>query len=219
MKSFNGYTILLFAISVLIASCSRTPQDTGRTFFTDMMDSQAYESNTTNPNFEDGRTDRVPVEGTIARGMLAEVKNNEQEACHNSYLHKRYYTNDFEGYEKAGVELKNPIELSDEVLAEGKKIYKIYCEVCHDAKGTGKGTIVETGAFPPVPNYSLLLTNKPDGKLFHAITYGKNLMGSYSAQLTVEDRWKVIYYIQNLAGVSSSSSNAANEEEINTSEN
>jgi hypothetical protein len=36
--------------------------------------------------------------------------------------------------------------------------------------------------------------------MFHSITYGKNAMGSYSSQVSPEDRWKVIYYIQNLTG-------------------
>ena len=36
----------------------------------------------------------------------------------------------------------------------------------------------------------------PVGKMYHSITYGKNLMGSYASQLTPEQRWEVICYIQ-----------------------
>ena len=37
-----------------------------------------------------------------------------------------------------------------------------------------------------------------EGKMFHSIYYGKNLMGSYAGQLTKEERWKVVSYIKQL---------------------
>ena len=168
----------------------------------DMQYSQAYETYTANPNFEDGRTARKPVEGTIPRGALSSNEENTDASRHNSYLHKRYYDNSPEGYELAGAELVNPIELNDAILKSGKGLYTIYCAVCHGEKGDGRGSIVETGAYPPVPAYEILLTNKPDGKLFHSITYGRNLMGSHSSQLSVEERWTVIHYIKDLTGIS-----------------
>ena len=38
----------------------------------------------------------------------------------------------------------------------------------------------------------------PDGELFFVITHGRNLMGSYAAQVPVEDRWAVIAYMRAL---------------------
>ena len=38
----------------------------------------------------------------------------------------------------------------------------------------------------------------PDGKMFFSITYGKNLMGSHAAQVSADDRWKIILYINKL---------------------
>ena len=32
------------------------------------------------------------------------------------------------------------------------------------------------------------------------MTYGKGLMGSHASQLTKEERWKVVYYVQHLQG-------------------
>jgi hypothetical protein len=32
--------------------------------------------------------------------------------------------------------------------------------------------------------------------MFHSITWGKNSMGSYAAQITPQQRWEVICYIQ-----------------------
>jgi len=63
----------------------------------------------------------------------------------------------------------------------------------------GDGATVTAGGHPPPPAYnSAALINLPEGKMFHTITYGKNLMGSHASQLNVEERWKVIRYVQTL---------------------
>jgi len=73
------------------------------------------------------------------------------------------------------------------------------CMHCHGEKGEGNGKLIDTGKFPPPPAYNGgALKNLTEGKMFHTITYGKGLMGSHASQLTKEDRWKVIQYIQEL---------------------
>ena len=73
------------------------------------------------------------------------------------------------------------------------------CSHCHGEKGEGNGSLIATGKFPPPPAYNGgALKNLTEGKMFHTITYGKGLMGSHASQLTKEDRWKVIQYIQEL---------------------
>ena len=42
------------------------------------------------------------------------------------------------------------------------------------------------------------LINMADGEIFNTITYGKNLMGAYGANVTVEDRWAIIAYVRAL---------------------
>ena len=67
-------------------------------------------------------------------------------------------------------------------------------------EGDGKLIIREDGsdgAYKAVPpKYSDRLVGMKDGEIFHSITYGKNLMGSYASQLTREQRWQVIHYIK-----------------------
>ena len=36
----------------------------------------------------------------------------------------------------------------------------------------------------------------PEGTMFHSVTYGKNMMGSYASQLSTQQRWMVIAYIK-----------------------
>jgi hypothetical protein len=44
------------------------------------------------------------------------------------------------------------------------------------------------------------LKNLPEGKIFHTLTYGKGTMGSHASQLTQEERWKLVFYVQKLQG-------------------
>jgi hypothetical protein len=37
-----------------------------------------------------------------------------------------------------------------------------------------------------------------DGKIFHTITYGVNLMGAHRYQLTPTERWKIVMYVHEL---------------------
>ncbi|MOA50257.1 hypothetical protein D3C78_1732500 [compost metagenome] len=36
------------------------------------------------------------------------------------------------------------------------------------------------------------------GKIYHTIMYGLNNMGSHASQLSPEERWKVVMYVQQL---------------------
>jgi hypothetical protein len=42
------------------------------------------------------------------------------------------------------------------------------------------------------------LVSMTDGEIFNTITHGKNLMGSYGANINIEDRWAVIGYVRAL---------------------
>jgi hypothetical protein len=39
-----------------------------------------------------------------------------------------------------------------------------------------------------------------DGQLFHILTYGQGNMPSYAAQLSQDDRWRVIVHVRSLQG-------------------
>jgi hypothetical protein len=46
------------------------------------------------------------------------------------------------------------------------------------------------------------LINSSNGRYYHAIIYGKNLMGGYADKLSYEERWNVIQYIRSLQAAS-----------------
>ena len=108
---------------------------------------------------------------------------------------------------RAGEEIANPLEFNDENLAEGKRLYNINCTPCHGEKGEGNGQLIELpgggdGPFTSRPQpYKTLLPPLKDGAIFYSVSYGKNMMGGYGFQLNVKERWQVIHYIKNLAGI------------------
>src|SRR6185436_3604614 len=88
-------------------------------------------------------------------------------------------------------------------LGEGKRLFGIYCAICHGEDGKASGHIVVgdnvTSKFPPPPSYfSANILNLPEGKMFFSAHYGKNLMGSYATQLDQNQMWKVIGYIKSM---------------------
>ena len=178
-------------ILFMLSSCTTDPNSPGVEYMPDMYRSPSYETYSQNPFFKDSMSAQLPVAGTISQGEWP-----GQGSLINALPYA--YENSVEGYEAAGAELKNPIERTDEVVAEGKQIFEKMCMHCHGKEGKGDGQLIGTGKFPPPPSYSGPLKELVEGKMFHSITYGKNLMGAHASQITKEDRWKVIHYIQEL---------------------
>jgi hypothetical protein len=94
--------------------------------------------------------------------------------------------------------LNNPLPLTRQLLDRGEQRYHINCMPCHGPAGDGKGITSKYNMFSMANFHDQRLVNMPDGEIFNTITYGKNLMGSYGANVTVEDRWAIIYYVRTL---------------------
>jgi mono/diheme cytochrome c family protein len=191
-KVLTGLTLAASTI-LLLNSCATDPLSPGIEFMPDMYRSIAYKPYEENPNFKDMLGARPPVAGTISQGEFP----NSVWGINNAIYP---YPNTSEGYDAAGLNLKNPIELTPENLEKGKAIYTKFCTPCHGDAGDGNGSIVANGKFPSPGKYWDKVTTNGlnDGKMFHSITYGKNLMGQHASQITKEERWLVIHHINDL---------------------
>jgi hypothetical protein len=130
--------------------------------------------------FDDGRSERQPVPGTVARGHLR--------------LDELLYTG------KANGALSNrfPFPITRADLERGRERFNIYCTPCHDYTGSGRGMIVQRG-FPPPPSYHIdRLRNVPAGHFFDVMTNGFGSMYSYASRVSPEDRWRIAAYIRAL---------------------
>ncbi|MBN1339895.1 MAG: c-type cytochrome [Bacteroidales bacterium] len=174
------------AIMMLLAafSCRHSENHPGWAYMPDMAYSEAYETYTENPNFADSITQQMPVEGTVPAGIIP-------------YQYKRT----FEDQVRAGLDLTNPLDVNETDISTGKLQYDIYCALCHGISGGGDGNLYTGNLFTAKPralndNY---VKDKPDGEIFHVITLGSlsGLMGPHGAQISPENRWKIILYIRN----------------------
>jgi mono/diheme cytochrome c family protein len=179
------YLFGLGIIALVLSSCAHDRNKPGYKYFDDMVTPIAYETDSENPVFKDGKTNQMPVDGTIARG----------------HLPYDYGAKSADEQTRAGVELKNPIEKTEESLKQGKVQFDIYCAICHGSGGKGDGTIIVNGKFSAVPTdlTSERVQNFADGEIFHIITTGSvsGLMGAHGPQIKVDDRWMIVNYIKN----------------------
>jgi mono/diheme cytochrome c family protein len=102
------------------------------------------------------------------------------------------YANDPEA---AGRDLKNPVARTKPMLLKGQTLYNTYCMVCHGVRGEGNGTIVPKFPQPPTL-HSDKVRGWTDGRIYHVLTVGQNLMPSYASQLDPQERWAVINYVR-----------------------
>lgn len=140
----------------------------------------------------------IPYDADDAEGLNGEPVNSKPVAGtipvggHPAYD----IPNTPEGYEKAMAEVTNPIEATEENLENGKAMYEIYCISCHGKKGDGNGYLSQAEKFEGIPSYKDRDINA--GSIYHVLIHGKNLMGSHSGQLTYNERWQVIHYVEQL---------------------
>lgn len=96
--------------------------------------------------------------------------------------------------------LRNPVLVSEESVAFGKKMYGYTCIVCHGAEGKGDGRVIREDRFnAKLPDLAeAKIIELTDGQIYHVITHGYGLMYSYKSQLMPAERWAVINYIRAL---------------------
>jgi mono/diheme cytochrome c family protein len=152
-----------------------------------MFYSNAYETWSPNEVFPDGKTMQAPVEGTVSRDALPFM-----------------YGPSTGERTRAGRELTNPFDYSEENLQRGEEVYGVFCISCHGDKGDGQGYLVSSGVYnyPIRTLVSEEMKNRPDGEIYHTITLGFGVMGAHGPMIRPEDRWKTILYMrQTLQGL------------------
>lgn len=175
-------TVMVVAIAGKRGSLSRKPPIE---LFPDMVRQPKIRPQSPDAFFQDdGRGSRLAVPGTIARddSHYADLPVNTG--------HLTGKTNFVETI---------PVEVTAKLLARGQQRFQINCSPCHGAQGDGNGITHKIGAMAVVANlHDKRIVEMADGEIFNTITYGKNLMGPYGPNVTVEDRWAIISYLRAL---------------------
>ena len=183
MNKIKSIVVASLGITIGLASCDsgnmrRTP---GHIYAPDMTYSRAYDAYTSNPNFADSQTSRLPVSGTVARGH--ELPDHLKEGDTNAY--KTFTT---------------ALRFSQADMKEGGRLFNIYCGICHGTNMDGQGPLYTSGKFAAMPaNFKdAKYLHMPVGQMYAAVKYGKGVMGSYASQLDIRQRWMVLAYIKKM---------------------
>jgi mono/diheme cytochrome c family protein len=130
--------------------------------------------------YADHRSARPVVEGTVARGFLA-----EDELLNTGKTNGQLAT-------------EFPFPVTADTMARGQDRFNIFCAPCHDRTGRGDGMIVRRGYRQP-PSYHIdRLRQAPIGHFFDVMTNGFGAMSDYRTQIPVRDRWAIVAYIRAL---------------------
>lgn len=166
---------------------------------------------------------RLPVQGTVARGyagiafaangtaqdaMMAHLRGGsdplQMAVPLNGSVPYYYADTDDERLRATAELLDNPFPITADGLARGKELYEIFCGICHGNNGGGQGYLVSEentqAKYPAAPANFLNeeFSAASNGRYYHAIIYGKNVMGGYTDKISYEERWQVVHYIRAL---------------------
>jgi len=157
------------ALGLLAAGCQQ-----------EMADQARYDPLEASDFFNDGRSARPLVAGTVARGQL---KTDEH-----------FYTGKVNG------ELATtfPFPITAAVLDRGQERFNIFCAPCHDRAGTGLGIVVRRGYRQPSSYHIDRLRSIAVGHFFDVMTNGLGAMPDYAAQIPPRDRWAIAAYVRAL---------------------
>ncbi len=193
--------VIIGAVQMLV-SCKAGKDDTGLEYAPNMYHSVPYEglsqitdedagswlSNrangtgeyyNSNPNNPHKMNMREPVAGTVKRSK-------------GGYLPYRIPK---DSVLLAGRILSNPLDSTDAVLSDGKGLFLRFCSHCHGETGQADGLV--GNVFMGVPAYNVgRVKDIPEGEIFHVISMGKGRMGAHGSQLSEEERWKIVRYVQ-----------------------
>jgi mono/diheme cytochrome c family protein len=131
--------------------------------------------------FADQRSERPPVEGTVARGDLRA----------DTY----FYTGKI-GNNPGDV---MPFPVTREVLERGRERFNIFCAPCHSRLGDGTGIVPSRGFARRPPSFHIARLEKaPVGYFYDVITNGFGIMPDYASQIPPQDRWAIVAYVRAL---------------------
>lgn len=203
---FVSSLLLGFSTAMLLASCGASGDNQGVEYAPNMYHSVAYEPFSQIVDEDAGRwlTSIDYADGHAEffnSNILNPYRMNMRETPANTVSRNKHgwlpYRLEKDSLAMASEMVKNPLDSTVAVVADGKILYDMYCDHCHGPKGEGNGKVSEK--YNGIPNYkSDALKNITEGHIFHVITHGKGLMWAHGSQISPEDRWKIATYVKTL---------------------
>ena len=216
----NFRIIASFAITavstLLLSSCGGDPDSAGYEYMPDMYRSAAIEPYVDYGHVRERehkemklvQSAMTPPSGTIPYfgtdetevSMMLPYARKANKAFKTTHGMFGEELTDEDTYALAAADV-NPLKLtsenSEQILKQGKQLFKNNCSHCHGEKGDGNGPMVESGAYSGVPDYANL-KDLSDGQMFYSIYYGKGAMGSHRSIINKKEIWTIIHHIRTI---------------------
>jgi mono/diheme cytochrome c family protein len=167
--------------------------------FQDMGNQPKYKPQSVAVIFADGRSDRIAVPGTVARGHLDTDDHFDHGFARTWNAQASKW--DVQFYE----EFPQQIKIDAKTLARGQERFNIYCTPCHGYDGMGAGMIhtraqelKQSAWVPPTNLVSDAVKVRQTGHIYNSVTQGIRSMAGYGSQISTEDRWAIVAYVRSL---------------------
>lgn len=171
--------------------------------FPDMDHQPKYQPQHPSGFFADGRAARKPVDGTIPIGY--EIKGAFFQApARNATFSPAGFTNQPDYFNTGkfgdvyGDGFPQQVKVDEAFLQRGLERFNIHCAPCHGKTGAGNGIVKAYGLATVASLLDDRIRTMPDGQIFNTITNGKNTMGAYGPNVSVDDRWAILGYLRAL---------------------
>lgn len=152
-----------------------------------MHDQPRYDMQSRSEFFEDHRTMRPQVEGTVPVEAESDLAIEEGVLPDgSSYVME------------VPPQVVSRFGTKEKMVDRGEQRFNIYCSPCHGRTGVGNGLVVKRGMMQPPNFHQDRVRHMPDGQLYVTIARGIRNMPAYGAQIVVDDRWAIVSYIRAL---------------------
>jgi mono/diheme cytochrome c family protein len=178
--------LALLIVAFLFAGCRQ-----------DMHDQPKYTPLRPSAFFEDGKSGRQLVDGTVPRRNL---KDDPSQSDGDSNGGRSLPIKDISAPQRADFTKATtlPFPLTQEVMDRGQERFSVACSPCHGLLGDGNGMVAQRGFRHP-PSYHIdRLRQAPIGHFYDTMTNGLGAMPSYADQVAPRDRWAIAAYIRAL---------------------
>jgi len=175
------------ALTGLVGCRGETSRETPIVPIRNMYVQPRYNMQNESEFFEDKRTMRAPVEGTISKEEEVDSRvakgRTEDDSAYVAVVPNEMIAR------HGGME---------GLVKRGQDRFNVYCTPCHDKTGSGDGMIIKHGMLKPPSFHQDRLRHAPDGQIFATISNGVRNMPAYAPQIPVDDRWAIVSYVRAL---------------------
>src|SRR5574337_616099 len=99
--------------------------------------------------------------------------------------------------EEMGKLYANPVPATRQSVENGRRLFEIYCALCHGADAKGMGPVAVK--FVPPPDLTIpFFQQKTDGYLYGTIRNGGPIMPAHGALIAPKERWDIVNFLRSL---------------------